>query len=214
MRELIDGIRNVFADILQNTMRAVPTSIRKAPPSNSLCKLILNPSIGGISKKDLARFLRFAMTEFNLPVLESFLKATPTAELEPITSTYTQSDEADMGCTYAELSAFGRLRKINKLGPYSMWQYLCNYSSSSSDIVPETFRNLTPREIFNRVKFLWHCFGINRHKQEVLTPSLHAETYSPDSNRYDLLPFLRPTLTWAYGRIENALGEMEKKKES
>ena len=34
--------------------------------------------------------------------------------------------------------------------------------------------------------------GINRHKQEILTPALHACQYSPDSNRYDLLPFLRP----------------------
>lgn len=36
------------------------------------------------------------------------------------------------------------------------------------------------------------CSGINRHKQETLTPALHACQYSPDSNRYDLLPFLRP----------------------
>lgn len=50
--------------------------------------------------------------------------------------------------------------------------------------------------------------GINRHKQEILTPALHACQYSPDSNRYDLLPFLRPYVqaflhvdapTWAPG---------------
>jgi len=84
----------------------------------------INP-IGGISKKDLSRFLRFAKTEYNLPILESFLDATPTAELEPISNEYTQSDEQDMGCTYEELGVFGRLRKIEKLGPFSMWQRLC-----------------------------------------------------------------------------------------
>ena len=30
-----------------------------------------------------------------------------------------------MGCTYEELGLFGRLRKIEKLGPFSMWQKLC-----------------------------------------------------------------------------------------
>lgn len=70
--------------------------------------------------------------------------------------------------------------------------------------------HLSPTEVYHKTRFLWHCFGINRHKQEVLTPSLHAETYSPDSNRYDLLPFLRPPLTWAYNKIERAISMAEK----
>lgn len=42
-----------------------------------------------------------------MPCLEDFLTATPTAELEPVTEDYVQSDEADMGMTYAELTEFG-----------------------------------------------------------------------------------------------------------
>ena len=42
-------------------------------------------------------------------------EAPPTAELEPITATYTQNDEEDMGMTYAELGLYGRLRKISKV---------------------------------------------------------------------------------------------------
>lgn len=71
-----------------------------------------------------------------------FLTAVPTAELEPITETYVQADEvgtavllqlvadavawlqADMGMTYDELSVFGRLRKVEKCGPYSMFTKL------------------------------------------------------------------------------------------
>ena len=45
---------------------------------------------------------------------KEIVEAPPTAELEPITADYTQSDEADMGMSYAELSIFGRLRKINR----------------------------------------------------------------------------------------------------
>ena len=29
----------------------------------------------------------------------------------------------------------------------------------------------------------------NRHKMTTLTPSYHAENYSPDDNRFDLRPF-------------------------
>jgi NAD+ synthase (glutamine-hydrolysing) len=44
--------------------------------------------------------------------------------MKAITSDYTQSDEADMGMTYHELSVFGRLRKEHKLGPVGMFQRL------------------------------------------------------------------------------------------
>lgn len=101
----------------------------------------VNP-IGGISKTDLKRFIAWAEVEFRLPVLRSFLDAVPTAELEPITETYVQSDEADMGMTYEELSIYGRLRKVNKLGLYSMWQRLS----------VEWQDKFTPREVYSKVR--------------------------------------------------------------
>lgn len=83
----------------------------------------INP-IGGISKNDLKRFIAYARDEFNLPILHDFLTAIPTAELEPVTKEYVQSDEVDMGMTYDELSLFGNLRKVDKCGPYSMFTKL------------------------------------------------------------------------------------------
>lgn len=83
----------------------------------------INP-IGGISKTDLKSFIAYAQSAFQLPILGDFLTATPTAELEPITREYVQSDEIDMGMTYDELSIFGRLRKVEKRGPYSMFTKL------------------------------------------------------------------------------------------
>lgn len=73
----------------------------------------INP-IGGISKVDLAKFLRWASTSLNLGVLNDVVQATPTAELEPTTPNYVQSDEVDMGMSYKELSVFGSLRKIDR----------------------------------------------------------------------------------------------------
>ncbi|KAJ9660583.1 glutamine-dependent NAD(+) synthetase [Coniosporium apollinis] len=160
----------------------------------------INP-IGGISKTDLKRFIAWAQTNFDLPILEDFLNATPTAELEPISETYVQSDEADMGMTYDELSVFGRLRKVSKLGPYGMFTHL----------VP-VWTHLTPRQVYEKVRRFYYFYAINRHKMTTMTPAYHAEQYSPDDNRFDLRPFLYPSFTWAWEKIEGVLGRYEKGK--
>jgi len=68
----------------------------------------INP-IGGISKVDLRRFLRWAAAPqtMNYTALLEVIAAPPTAELEPITADYKQNDEQDMGMTYEELGIFG-----------------------------------------------------------------------------------------------------------
>lgn len=159
----------------------------------------INP-IGGISKTDLKRFIHYATSAFSLPILDSFLTAVPTAELEPITKEYVQSDEVDMGMTYDELSVFGRLRKVNKLGIWGTWERLCH----------DWYEKYTPREIYEKTRRFFYYYAINRHKQTVLTPSYHAEQYSPDDNRYDLRPFLYPHFSWAYKKIEATLARQEK----
>lgn len=161
----------------------------------------INP-IGGISKTDLKKFIRWATTEFELPILEEFINATPTAELEPITSDYVQSDEADMGMTYAELSIFGKLRKEEKMGPDSMFKRLLHVWRGQ----------YTPREVADKVKRFYHFYNINRHKMTTMTPSYHAEAYSPDDNRFDLRPFLYPSF-WdgdSFKMIDEEVERLEK----
>jgi NAD+ synthase (glutamine-hydrolysing) len=164
----------------------------------------INP-IGGISKTDLKSFLRWATTSFTLPILTAFVDATPTAELEPITSDYTQSDEADMGMTYAELSVFGRLRKEHKLGPVGMFQRLVFVWKDE----------YTPKEVADKVKRFYHFWAINRHKTTVMTPSLHMEDYSPDDNRFDLRPFCYFPFykSWAFKRIDEMVEKLEAAKD-
>ncbi|PPQ69472.1 hypothetical protein CVT24_001488 [Panaeolus cyanescens] len=152
----------------------------------------INP-IGGISKTDLKKFIAHAETAFDLPILRSFLDAVPTAELEPITETYVQSDEADMGMTYDELSMFGRLRKVEKCGPYSTF----------TKLVHEWGSFLSPTEIAAKVKLFFFEHARNRHKMTTLTPAYHAESYSPDDNRFDLRPFLYPSrFPWQFKKID------------
>ncbi len=84
-----------------------------------------------------------------------------------------------MGMTYDELDEFGKLRKIAKCGPLSMFERLLTL-----------WPHLTPREIAEKVKRFFFYYSINRHKLTVLTPSYHAEAYGTDDNRFDLRQFL------------------------
>nr|XP_056707002.1 glutamine-dependent NAD(+) synthetase isoform X3 [Euleptes europaea] len=134
---------------------------------------------------------------------ESILSAPPTAELEPLKEgQVAQTDEADMGMTYAELSVYGKLRKIAKAGPYSMfcklinmWKHIC-----------------TPREVASKVKHFFRTYSINRHKMTILTPSYHAADYSPDDNRFDLRPFLyNSAWSWQFRCIDEQVSKLESK---
>lgn len=97
---------------------------------------------------------------------------------------------------------FGRLRKVSKLGPYGMFTHL----------VP-VWTHLTPRQVYEKVRRFYYFYAINRHKMTTMTPAYHAEQYSPDDNRFDLRPFLYPSFTWAWEKIEGVLGRYEKGKE-
>ncbi|CAG7980538.1 unnamed protein product [Penicillium salamii] len=160
----------------------------------------LNP-IGSISKVDLKKFISWSGESFQLPILEEFINATPTAELEPITHDYVQSDEADMGVTYAQLGVFGYLRKVSKLGPYSMYEKLLHLWGNE----------YSPREIYEKTRHFFYYYSINRHKMTVITPSYHAEQYSPEDNRHDLRQFLYPPFTWAYKKMEDNVKYWESK---
>uniref|UniRef100_A0A8C0XWI1 Glutamine-dependent NAD(+) synthetase n=1 Tax=Castor canadensis TaxID=51338 RepID=A0A8C0XWI1_CASCN len=162
----------------------------------------INP-IGGISKTDLRAFVQFGVERFQLPALQGILSAPATAELEPLANgQVSQTDEDDMGMTYAELSVYGRLRKIAKTGPYSMF---CKLLNMWRDIC-------TPRQVADKVKQFFSKYSMNRHKMTTLTPAYHAENYSPDDNRFDLRPFLYNTgWPWQFQCIENKVLQLERK---
>ncbi|KAM7423524.1 hypothetical protein PAMA_000059 [Pampus argenteus] len=106
----------------------------------------INP-IGGISKTDLKSFLLYCVEQFQLTALRGILAAPPTAELEPLTDgQVSQTDEADMGMTYSELSVIGRLRKISKCGPFSMFCKLIHMwkDALSPTEVSQRLHSITP----------------------------------------------------------------------
>jgi NAD+ synthase (glutamine-hydrolysing) len=86
-----------------------------------------------------------------------------------------------MGMTYDELSVFGRLRKVEKCGPYSMFTKLVNEWGPTLSplqvrmicrgIVMFTFHIL---QIASKVKYFFFEYARNRHKMTTITPSYHA----------------------------------------
>jgi NAD+ synthase (glutamine-hydrolysing) len=101
----------------------------------------LNP-IGAICKNDLKKMLQWAAVTYDNPVLAEIAAAPPTAELRPIvasdsdvtdasqrgnkpTAEHSQLDEEEMGMTYEELGHYGKLRKLSRCGPVSMYVAAC-----------------------------------------------------------------------------------------
>ena len=157
----------------------------------------INP-IGGICKEDLKAFLRWAGTTYKhrLVTLVRVVDAAPTAELQPLDGE-PQTDEAEMGMSYHELSRFGYLRGVMRCGPVSMTVKLIHEWSK-----------LAPKDVAVKVKRFFKFYAINRHKMTSLTPSYHMENYSPDDNRFDLRQFLYDVnWTWQFKRID-AIVEM------
>ncbi len=106
--------------------------------------------------------------------------------------------------SYDELSVFGRLRKVSKLGPWSMYEKLVSlWSAPPEESQPGISgrgeadhqqaesvhakihgRGLNPRTVAEKVARFYHYHYINRHKMTILTPSVHMEAYSPEDNRF------------------------------
>eukprot|EP00924_Labyrinthula_sp_SR-Ha-C_P001212 maker-scaffold_7-snap-gene-17.31-mRNA-1 protein AED:0.02 eAED:0.03 QI:0/0.5/0.4/1/1/1/5/515/747 len=162
----------------------------------------LNP-IGGICKTDLRQFLMWGSLADTLsfPALYAVTTATPSAELIPMVGNEIQSDEVEMGMSYAELTYYGKLRKIYKCGPVSMFQALYHESKMQCPNTKHPNQNpwigLSARTIAEKVKRFFRFYSINRHKMTVITPSVHMENYSPDDNRHDLRQFIYNT-SWPH----------------
>jgi NAD+ synthase (glutamine-hydrolysing) len=75
----------------------------------------------------------------------------------------TQTDEEDMGLSYSDLELFGRLRKINKLGPVSTFDKVLGMQIYETEVLAE------------KIKRFYKFYGINRHKMTILTPSFYYD---------------------------------------
>lgn len=191
--QLMLWVRNRPGGLLVLGSANVDESLRGYMTKYDCSSADINP-IGGISKTDLKSFLGYARDEFAVPIIHDIVDQPPTAELEPLLDgKVAQTDEQDMGMTYDELSQYGKLRKQQHCGPFSMF---CRLVGAWRD-------RYSADEVADKVKHFFRCYAINRHKMTVLTPSYHAESYSPDDNRFDHRPFLyRANWSWQFRAID------------
>ena len=86
--------------------------------------------------------------------MDEFINATPTAELLPL-SAGVQSDEEEMLLTYSELSEFGIMRKVDKMGPWSAYLHLLSAWKERP--------GFGPSEIADKVMKFFRYVSINIH---------------------------------------------------
>merc|ERR1712224_595496 len=112
-----------------------------------------------------------------------------------------------MGMSYDELGDLGYCRKVQHCGPLAAFlklrakwahkqgEWTCPADNDTA-ITPSIRVKVQPKtyeeKVAQKVKDFFFYNAINRHKMTTLTPSYHAENYSPDDNRFDLRPFLQP----------------------
>lgn len=159
--------------------------------------------IGGISKVDLKSFMLWASQRFGYAGLTDIALAAPSAELKPLAEgKILQTDEEDLGLTYAEMSALGRLRRIDRLGPFFSFK-----------VLSRAWTHLPIETVATKVKKFYTLHGRNRHKMNVVTPSVHVEGYSADDNRFDTRPMIY-NYSWnlQYRSIDDLLLKLKKLK--
>jgi NAD+ synthase (glutamine-hydrolysing) len=177
LAQLLPWVRDRKGFLLVLGSANVDESLRGYMTKYDCSSADINP-IGSISKGDINSFLRWAGNSMGFKTLIEIVDAPPTAELRPIVekegggAEHSQTDEEDMGMSYSDLGVYGKLRKIHRCGPVSMFQRLTNQWS-----------HLTPSAIAEKVKRFFYFYSVNRHKMTTLTPAYHAESYSPDDNR-------------------------------
>lgn len=105
-----------------------------------------------------------------------------------------------MSMTYDELSVYGHYRSSLRCGPYTMFCKLVHLWRDTC----------TPAQVADKVKVFFRYYSINRHKMTTLTPSYHAESYSPDDNRFDHRPFLyNVKWSWQFSTINEHLQRLQ-----
>ena len=68
-------------------------------------------------------------------------------------------------------------------------------------------------KVAQKVKDFYFYHVISRHKMTTLTPSYHAENYSPDDNRFDMRPFLwNPAFDVQFAAIDELVAEASSNK--
>lgn len=178
----------------------------------------LNP-IGGLCKDDLRSYMKYCCKEHYsdktdfIEIVNEIVAAPPSAELTGAE----QSDESEIGLTYDEISVLGKIRRgiYACSGPRGAFETIWEnrhrepFCSKIRCLVGLNDDGDAALELGHLVKRFYTRYSRNRHKLTVLTPALHAETYSPDDNRFDHRHFLYAPWTEQFQCIDEMIDKIK-----
>ena len=136
--------------------------------------------LAGIDKLYLREWLVWAKVEYQLPALDLVSRQVPTAELKP--ATFYQTDEADLGGSYALINRIQKLLVVDKKSPRDIFQVLAR---------PEEYgTTLTPAQLFASIAKILTLWSRNQWKRERYAPSFHLDDENLDPRSWCRYPIL------------------------
>ena len=136
--------------------------------------------VAGIDKVFLRHWLAWARDTYQLPALDLVVRQAPTAELKP--GAYQQTDEADLGGSYALINRIQKLLVVEKKSPRDILQVLAG---------PDEFgAGLSRTQLFQAVARILGLWSRNQWKRERYAPSFHLDDENLDPRTWCRYPIL------------------------
>ena len=136
--------------------------------------------VAGIDKVFLRHWLAWARDAYQLPALDLVVRQAPTAELKP--GPYQQTDEADLGGSYALINRIQKLLVVEKKSPRDILQVLAG---------PDEFgASLSRAQLFQAVARILGLWSRNQWKRERYAPSFHLDDENLDPRTWCRYPIL------------------------
>lgn len=134
--------------------------------------------LAGIDKLFLREWLAWARTHYRLPALDLVTRQAPTAELKP--ASFNQTDEADLGGSYALINRIQKLLVVEKKSPRDIFHILAN---------PEEYgRQLNHEQIYAAIAKILTLWSRNQWKRERYAPSFHLDDENLDPRTWCRYP--------------------------
>lgn len=151
--------------------------------------------LAGIDKLYLREWLAWARVEYALPALDLVTRQTPTAELKP--ANFHQTDEADLGGSYALINRIQKLLVVEKKSPRDIFRVLAS---------PDEYGGSLSREqLFTSIEKILTLWSRNQWKRERYAPSFHLDDENLDPRTWCRYPIFSGNYVYELADLKQEL---------
>lgn len=136
--------------------------------------------VAGIDKVFLIEWLAWARHTCDLPALDLVIRQIPTAELKP--ATFHQTDETDLGGSYALINRIQKLLVVEKKSPRDIFHLLASPGECGA--------RLSREQIYHAIARILTLWSRNQWKRERYAPSFHLDDENLDPRTWCRYPIL------------------------